>query len=299
MSIREKIEKKNLPHGIHIMEPDNPSGSEASEALEPTSSEPGKARLGINGKENPAENPTSWSYLFLQHMAARNFLKWLKRYNKERGHQPFFIHQTYQYCYKNEAEKKGVKKILEPSVSGLVFLQGTVKGIQKFLKQYFPQYHLVNDCSTGKPASIRDTIMQPFMNVMHTHPEQITFLRDPFEKFSRDHVKLRVLTGPFAGYEGYIVRIDRDRQLVFDFGGYAVALRGVHNEDFEEVKQSDFENSIVFKSNCFFLLKNTFVKRYILYSQKKTLILQPGKLYSGCKLTQNRGIRLRGGAPFG
>lgn len=170
MSIREKIEKKNLPHGIHIMEPNNPSGSEASEALEPSSSEPGKARLGINGKENPEENPTSWSYLFLQHMAAKNFLKWLKRYNKERGHQPFFIHQTYQYCYKNEAEKKGVKKILEPSVSGLVFLQGTVKGIQEFLKQYFPQYHLVNDCSTGKPASIRDTIMQPFMNVMHTHP---------------------------------------------------------------------------------------------------------------------------------
>lgn len=237
MSIREKIEKKNLPHGIHIMEPNNPSGSEASEALEPSSSEPGKARLGINGKENPEENPTSWSYLFLQHMAAKNFLKWLKRYNKERGHQPFFIHQTYRYCYKNEAEKKGVKKILEPSVSGLVFLQGTVKGIQEFLKQYFPQYHLVNDCSTGKPASIRDTIMQPFMNVMHTHPEQITFLRDPFEKFSRDHVKLRVLTGPFAGYEGYIVRIDRDRQLVFDFGGYAVALRGVHNEDFEEVKE--------------------------------------------------------------
>ena len=48
MSIREKIEKKNLPHGIHIMEPDNPSGSEASEALEPTSSEPGKARLELS-----------------------------------------------------------------------------------------------------------------------------------------------------------------------------------------------------------------------------------------------------------
>lgn len=185
MSNKGKDRKKNLPHGIHIMEPNNPSGSEASEALEPSSSEPGKARLGINGKENPEENPTSWSYLFLQHMAAKNFLKWLKRYNKERGHQPFFIHQTYQYCYKNEAEKKGVKKILEPSVSGLVFLQGTVKGIQEFLKQYFPQYHLVNDCSTGKPASIRDTIMQPFMNVMHTHPEQITFLRDPFEKFCK------------------------------------------------------------------------------------------------------------------
>lgn len=137
MSNKGKDRKKNLPHGIHIMEPNNPSGSEASEALEPSSSELGKARLGINGKENPEENPTSWSYLFLQHMAAKNFLKWLKRYNKERGHQPFFIHQTYQYCYKNEAEKKGVKKILEPSVSGLVFFAGHSKGYSGVFEAIF------------------------------------------------------------------------------------------------------------------------------------------------------------------
>ena len=73
---------------------------------------------------------------------------------------------------------------------------------------------------------------------MRNNPERVTFLRDPFEKFARDHVKLRVLTGIFAGYEGYIVRIDRDRQLVFDFGGHAVALRGIHKEDFEEVRES-------------------------------------------------------------
>lgn len=77
--------------------------------------------------------------------------------------------------------------------------------------------------------------MQPFMNVMKAHPERVTFLRDPFEKFVEGRVKLRVLTGPFKGYEGYIIRIDRDRQLVFDFGGYAVAISGVHQEDFEEV----------------------------------------------------------------
>ncbi len=33
------------------------------------------------------------------------------------------------------------------------------------------------------------------------------------------------------------VRIDRDRQLVFDFGGRAVAIRGVHKEDFEVVEE--------------------------------------------------------------
>lgn len=50
-------------------------------------------------------------------------------------------------------------------------------------------------------------------------------------------MKLRVLSGPFKDYEGYIVRIDRDRQLVFDFGGIAVAIRGVHKEDFEVVEE--------------------------------------------------------------
>ena len=78
--------------------------------------------------------------------------------------------------------------------------------------------------------------MKPFMRVMETEPERVTFLRDPFLKFAKDHVKLRVLTGPFQGQEGYIIRILRDRHLVMDLGGYAVAISHVHNEDFEVVE---------------------------------------------------------------
>ena len=63
--------------------------------------------------------------------------------------------------------------------------------------------------------------------------ERVTFLRDPFVKFAKDHVKLRVLTGIMAGQVGYVVRILKNRQLVMDFGGYAVAINNVHNEDFE------------------------------------------------------------------
>ena len=187
---------------------------------------------------DPSTDPTSWSYLFILHMAAKGLEKWLEDYNA-RGEirQPFFIHKTFRYSYKDEERQQGVKKTLEQSVSGLVFLQGTVKGLQEFLKNYFPQYHLVNDRCSGRPASIKDSVMQPFMNVMKTHPEQVTFLHDSFETFAKDHVRLRVLTGPFKDYEGYIVRIDRDRQLVFNFGGYAVAIRGVHKEDFAVVEE--------------------------------------------------------------
>lgn len=85
----------------------------------------------------------------------------------------------------------------------------------------------------GTPASIKDSVMRPFMQVMESEPERITFLRDPFVKFAKDHVKLRVLTGIMAGRVGYVVRILKNRQLVMDFGGYAVAINDVHNEDFE------------------------------------------------------------------
>jgi transcription antitermination factor NusG len=172
-------------------------------------------------------------------MAAKGMEKWLEAFNADEKNtqQPFFIHKTLRYSYKDEERQQGVKKTLKQSVSGLVFLQGTVNDLQEFLADHFPKFHLVNDRSLGRPVSIKDSIMQPFMNVMKTHPEQVTFLRDDFEKFAKDHVKLRVLSGPFKDYEGYIVRIDRDRQLVFDFGGLAVAIRGVHKEDFKVVEE--------------------------------------------------------------
>lgn len=116
-------------------------------------------------------------------------------------------------------------------------MQGETGDLQDFLRAYYPQYHLVNDRCKGEPASISNQVMQPFMTVLKDNPERVTFLRDPFEKFAKDHVKLRVKTGIFKGCEGYIVRIDRDRQLVFDFGGYAVAIRGLYKEDFAVVEE--------------------------------------------------------------
>ena len=216
---------KRLPKGIHVI---------GAEKLSDPSVEGMSRRKRTEKKEDPSTDPTSWSYLFILHMAVKRLEKRLKDFNADETKQPFFIHKTFRYSYKER--QQGVKKTLEQSVSGLVFLQGTVKSLQEFLKRHFPQYHLVNDRSLGRPASIKDSVMQPFMNVMKTHPEQVKFLRDDFEKFAKDHVKLRVLTGPFKGYEGYIVRIDCDRQLVFNFGGYAVAIRGVHKEDFEVVE---------------------------------------------------------------
>ena len=210
---------KRLPKGIHVTKTDDASD------------------LGIE-RTRCREEELPWGYLYLHNMTVPVFERQMNAYNAAHPDAPHacFVHRS--YSYKQKTERGGVKKELKPTVSGLVFLQGTTRDLQAFLCLYYPQYHLVKDRSRNAPASITNAVMQPFMTVLRNNPERVTFLRDPFEKFARDHVKLRVLTGIFAGYEGYIVRIDRDRQLVFDFGGHAVALRGIHKEDFEEVRES-------------------------------------------------------------
>ena len=215
--VNEKLDNKRLPKGIHIIGVDEESAPKVEEV------------------SHNEEVEATWGYLFLQHLAAEKFYKTIKNERFDDAFVPkCFIHRT--TTYKRKPNGRGVMKAEKPSVSGLVFLQGETKELRTFLQNNFPQYHLVNNCMTGRPASIKDSVMRPFMRVVETEPERVTFLRDPFIKFAKDHVKLRVLTGILAGQEGYVVRILRDRQLVMDFGGNAVAISNVHNEDFQIVE---------------------------------------------------------------
>ena len=213
-SVNETYHNKRLPKGIHVVCADDKSAQK------------------VEGMPSREETEAPWGYLFIQHFAAEKFDRNFNISRFEGDYIPkYFIHRT--VSYKRKPNGKGVMREEKPSVSGLVFLQGKTEDLKGFLQKNFPQYHLVNNCTTGKPASIKDSVMKPFMKVVESEPERVTFLRDPFLKFARDHVKLRVLTGILAGQEGFVVRILRDRQLVMDFGGYAVAISNVHNEDFE------------------------------------------------------------------
>lgn len=212
--VNDKYNNKRLPKGIHIVEADDASDSK------------------VRGMSKKEEEGAPWGYIFIQHMSAGSFEKKLESLKLEGTFRPkCFIHRTVRY--KQKPNGKGVMKEEKPTVSGLVFLQGETNQLRTFLIHNFPHYYLLNDCSTGRPAVIADRQMRPFMRIMKEAPERVTFLRDPFEKFAKDHVKLRVLTGVLKGQEGYIVRILRDRQLVMEFGGYAVAISNVHREDFE------------------------------------------------------------------
>lgn len=244
--VNDMYNNKRLPKGIHIVGADKKSVSKVGgmskneeednvQNLENTDIQNKEDRQNNSGEKTESKKKKSgppWGYIFIQHMSAGNFERKLESLKIDGTFRPkCFIHRTVRY--KQKPNGKGIMKEEKPTVSGLVFLQGETKQLKSFLIHNFPQYYLVNDCSTGKPATIADSLMRPFMKIMEEEPERVTFLRDPFIKFAKDHVKLRVLTGIMAGQVGYVVRILKNRQLVMDFGGYAVAINDVHNEDFE------------------------------------------------------------------
>lgn len=244
--VNDMYNNKRLPKGIHIVGTDKKSVSKVGgisqneeenndKNLENTdiqNEEEPQNNLGEDTDSKEKESGPPWGYIFIQHMSAASFEKKLESRKIEGNFRPkCFVHRTVKY--KRNPNGKGIIREDKPTVSGLVFLQGETEQLKSFLMQNYPQYFLVNDCSTGKPATIPDDTMRPFMQIMEEEPERITFLRDPFVKFAKDHVKLRVLTGIMAGQVGYVVRILKNRQLVMDFGGYAVAINNVHNEDFE------------------------------------------------------------------
>lgn len=221
--------KVRIPKGINISEPEN-SGPVVEKCA------------FSNARETVTGQSSSWCYLFIHHNKVDAFTN---RLNRDK--MCYFIHKT--VVYQRKKETRGIQSMEKPTVSGLVFLQGNPQILQDYLDVNFPNHHLVNNCSTHLPAVISDSVMQPFMRVMETSPERVRFLLHPFKYYAGGNIKLRLTSGYFAGIEGYVIRIDRDRRLVMDVGGMSVAISGIHCETFEVVEE-DQERYWQAKYNC-------------------------------------------------
>ena len=248
------IDNNEFPEGTHVSEPDNTTGSEI------------KMCSQVNRKAKAADvkdNCTSWSYLFVHNQKVKSIEEQLIK--DEKTH---FVHRTIKYIHRHR-NGNGMRKVEAPSVSGLIFLQGDPETLQYYLDENVKPYRLCKNCSTGKVATIPCNQMEPFMRVAETDPERLRFLLRPFVYYSKNRTLLRILTGEYAGLEGYVIRIARDRRLVIDVGGMAVAISGVHAERFEEVNKNEAnkkERELFYKRNLH--ERNAFIDRY--FHQVKT-----------------------------
>lgn len=239
-----------------LVHPDGPQKGLPGNELGNLSHEADMKNFGETDMETPASTdmeaihdqsqaPAPWSYLFIRKRDAEYFS--LKA--ETEGGFRTFIHRTIVTDASGKSEKgkpNGSAQDREasngttegrPTISGLIFIQGKTKVIRKYLWERFPQYHLVNDCSTRKAAVIPDSVMQPFMRIANTDPSRIRFLVNPLTHYAEGNTLVEIMTGPLAGLQGYIIRIDRDRKLVIGVGDMTVAIGGVHKENFEKVEE--------------------------------------------------------------
>lgn len=239
-----------------LVHPDGPQKGLPGNELGDMSHEADMKNFGETDMETPASTdmeptrdrsqaPVPWSYLFIRKRDAEYFS--LKA--ETEGGFRTFIHRTIVTDASGKSEKgkpNGSAQDREasngttegrPTISGLIFIQGKTKVIRKYLWERFPQYHLVNDCSTRKAAVIPDSVMQPFMRIANTDPSRIRFLVNPLTHYAEGNTLVEIMTGPLAGLQGYIIRIDRDRKLVIGVGDMTVAIGGVHKENFEKVEE--------------------------------------------------------------
>lgn len=239
-----------------LVHPDGPQKGLPGNELGDLSHEADMKNFGETDMETPASTdmeptrdrsqaPVPWSYLFIRNRDAENFS--LKA--ETEGGFKTFVHRTIITDASGKSEKgkpNGSAQDREasngttegrPTISGLIFIQGKTKVIKKYLWERFPQYHLVNDCSTRKAAVIPDSVMQPFMRIANTDPSRIRFLVNPLTHYAEGNTLVEIMTGPLAGLQGYIIRIDRDRKLVIGVGDMTVAIGGVHKENFEQVEE--------------------------------------------------------------
>lgn len=239
-----------------LVHPDGPQKGLPGNELGDLSHEADMKNFGETDMETPASTdmeptrdrsqvPAPWSYLFIRKRDAEYFS--LKA--ETEGGFRTFIHRTIVTDASGKSEKGKPNSSAQdreasngategrPTISGLIFIQGKTKVIKKYLWERFPQYHLVNDCSTRKAAVIPDSVMQPFMRIAGTDHSRIRFLVNPLTHYAEGNTLVEIMTGPLAGLQGYVIRIDRDRKLVIGVGDMTVAIGGVHKENFEKVEE--------------------------------------------------------------
>ncbi len=264
-------EGNEFPQGKLVSGPDALAGS-AIELCTPANACSGtvnehrfaKKRQNGNDKTCCGKNDcTSWCYIFVHNQK----VKYIESLLEQDG-VTHFIHKTIKYVPRHR-NRGGMREVEAPSVSGLIFLQGHPKLLQDYLNRNVSPYRLCKNCSTGEVATIPCSQMEPFMRIAEAEPDRLRFLLRPFVYYSRNRTLLRITSGDYAGLEGYVIRIARDRKLVMDVGGMAVAIAGVHAERYEEVQKNEADKqqrATFYKRNLH--ERNAFIDRY--FHQVKT-----------------------------
>lgn len=118
------------------------------------------------------------------------------------------------------------------TMPGLVFVRGNKNQLVALLREKSGASRLMVDSSRKEKDAmvVADSEMTAFRLFNDNTAGQLMMLRSPFCNFTSAD-RIRIMSGPFAGYEGYIREIGGDNKLIFRVGSMAIALSNVMRYD--------------------------------------------------------------------
>lgn len=112
------------------------------------------------------------------------------------------------------------EKKLVPAVSNLCFAYWTRSGLDAFIRSYgegSPVFYYW-DRIADAPLTVPDKAMEDFIKVAGTMDEDLIYLTEISARL-REGQMVKVVSGPFAGVEGRVVRIRKSRRILVEIPG--------------------------------------------------------------------------------
>lgn len=130
-------------------------------------------------------------------------------------------------CDRGEEGKRYI-----PAIHNLVFVhtsRGFMDEYKHRMEEAIPLRYMM-DRSTGLPMVVRDKEMEDFIRVTADMDEGVLYLDNPSVVVEKG-TPVEIVSGPFKGVQGMLLRIRRDRKVVLQLAGVvAVAVDGIPME---------------------------------------------------------------------
>ncbi len=139
------------------------------------------------------------------------------------------IRETFYPVAHGETGQAGIRraKSLYPSY---VFVRGELSTVRRIVSEHGTMtLRHEKSGDLRRPMVIPDGEMEVFKS-FNEHRLDMLWLRDPYRKFTHND-RARILSGPFAGYEGFLKEMRHDMKLVFRVGIWAIAISNIHKYD--------------------------------------------------------------------
>lgn len=163
------------------------------------------------------QEPVAWFVIRVTYGRERKLHKELE----ERKIDHFLPEKTVTYNRPSDGKIVHRKKSAIPNMIFIHDTRSNIQALKTELEGRLPMRYMMNK-TTHQPVTVRDRQMQDFIRLVGSEGEKLLYLDNPDVVYEKGQ-PVEVIFGPFAGIQGYILRIRRDRKLVICLDGVLAA----------------------------------------------------------------------------